>query len=96
MRIFEKTLTDAINIHLNKLEEYFDSDVIFYFGEIHPSHETFFRDFIEDLNSEGIKRERLTIFLNTPGGSAETVEKMVEIIRFHYREVFFVVAVYWM
>jgi Serine dehydrogenase proteinase len=31
------------------------------------------------------------VFLNTPGGSAETVEKLVEIIRFHYEEVFFVV-----
>ncbi len=31
------------------------------------------------------------MFLNTPGGSAETVEKMVEIVRFHYQEVYFVV-----
>ncbi len=31
------------------------------------------------------------MFLNTPGGSAETVEKLVEMIRFNYAEVYFVV-----
>lgn len=37
------------------------------------------------------KKARLVVFLNTPGGSAETVEKLVELIRFHYAEVYFVV-----
>lgn len=32
--------------------------------------------------------------LNTPGGSAETVEKMVNIIRQHYSEVYFIVPDY--
>ena len=31
------------------------------------------------------------VFLNTPGGNAEIVEKLVEIIRFHYKELYFVV-----
>ena len=39
-------------------------------------------------------RIRLVVFLNTPGGSAETVEKMVSVIRFHYEEVYFVVPDY--
>ena len=37
------------------------------------------------------KKELLIFFLNTPGGSAESAEKMVEIIRFHFSEVYFVV-----
>jgi hypothetical protein len=41
--------------------------------------------------SDEMKKPRIVVFLNTPGGSAETVEKLVELIRFHYREVFFVV-----
>ena len=36
----------------------------------------------------------MIVFLNTPGGSAETVEKMVSIIRFHYKEVYFVIPDY--
>ena len=50
-----------------------------------------FRDLIEDLNKGGKKRDKVVIFLNTPGGSAETAEKLVDIIRFHYHDVAFVV-----
>ena len=54
-----------------------------------------FRDFIEQLKKDNeFDRDRLTVILNTPGGSAETVEKMVNVIRFHYNEVYFVVPDY--
>jgi len=76
---------------LKKLEEYLKSDVIFYYGPIEPSVEKPFRDFIEDLINDKIKNDKLTIVLNTPGGSAETVEKMVNITRHHYKEVDFIV-----
>ena len=75
---------------LRALEEHFDADVIFYYGIIQSTNDKFFRDFIEKLAGEN-SHSRLAIFLNTPGGSAETVEKMVRIIRFHYDEVYFVV-----
>jgi len=69
--------------------------VVFYYREIHPSLEKAFRDFIELLKKDTeFDRNRLVIFLNTPGGSAETVEKMVSVIRFHYDEVYFVVPDY--
>ncbi len=91
MQIFDRTIQEILNKNLVDLESYFDSDVIFYYGEIHPSYEKLFRDFIEILKEEKPGRNRLTILLNTPGGSAETVEKMVEIIRHHYDEVYFIV-----
>lgn len=94
MRILENTILETLNIHLIELEKYFQADVIFYYGEIHPSYEKYFRDFIENLKADKSIQKRLTIFLNTPGGSVETVEKMVEIIRFHYDEVYFVVPDY--
>jgi hypothetical protein len=94
MQIFDKTIKDILNQNLEKLEQSFGSDVIFYYGEIHPSYEKIFRDFIETLKDEKPGKERLTILLNTPGGSAETVEKLVSIIRHHYKEVYFVVPDY--
>ena len=94
-RIYNDTIKSVLDERLRKIEYYFESDVIFYFGEIHPSLEKSFRDFIEELTKDPeFNRKRLTIILNTPGGSAETVEKMVSIIRFHYKEVFFVVPDY--
>ena len=73
----------------------FDGDVIFMYGEIHTAWVKTFRDFIEQLVADrGDDRDRLVVFLNTAGGSVETVEKLVEIIRHHYGEVYFVVPDY--
>lgn len=73
------------------LEAHFLGDVIFFFGAIYPSIEKRFREFLDKLKADGTPKARLIVFLNTPGGSAEIVEKLVEIIRFHYQEVYFVV-----
>jgi membrane-bound ClpP family serine protease len=76
---------------LSQLEAHFGADVIFFYGPICPTIEKIFREFIEKLKQDGAPKDRLAVFLNTPGGSAETVEKLVEIIRYHYKEVYFVV-----
>jgi Serine dehydrogenase proteinase len=89
--IFDSTLHEILNERLEKLEAHFKADVIFYYGPIASSLEKPFRDFIEDLKSDGVKNDTLCIFLNTPGGSAETVEKLVKITRHHYLEVYFIV-----
>lgn len=88
--IFDKTIHDILDERLKKLEDHFESDVIFFYGPIGDYIEKPFRDFIEQLK-DGDTQNKLTVFLNTPGGSAETVEKMVTIIRHHYSEVNFVI-----
>lgn len=94
-QIFDETIKDTLNSRLRKLEEHFSGDVVFYYGEIHSSLEKVFRDFIEEIKKdEEFDREKLIVFLNTPGGSAETVEKMVSVMRFHYKEIYFVVPDY--
>ncbi|MBK6698725.1 MAG: ATP-dependent Clp protease proteolytic subunit [Saprospiraceae bacterium] len=94
-QIFDETIKETLNQRLRKLEDYFNGDVIFHYGEIHPLLEKDFRDFIEEIKKDPeFDRNKLVVFLNTPGGSAETVEKMVSVIRFHYDEVYFVVPDY--
>ena len=73
------------------LESHFSGDVMFFYGPIYPSIEKRFREFIDKLKQDGTPKSRLVILLITPGGSAESVEKIVEMIRFHYTEVYFVV-----
>lgn len=95
MLLFDEKIKDILFDHIKMLEKHFTADVIFYYGEIHPGYTKTFRDFIEKLkNSNESTQNRLVIIMNTPGGSAETTEKMVEIIRFHYNEVYFVVPDY--
>ena len=93
--IFDATIKNILNEKLNELEKNFKADVVFYYGEIHPSLIRPFRDLVEDLIKDTTKGKtfdrRLAIILNTGGGSAEIVEKMVDITRFHYGEVYFVV-----
>lgn len=91
MRVFDSTIKETLNDRLGALEGHFDADVVFYYGEIHPFLAKPFRDFIEPLKHVPTPKARLVMFVNTPGGSAEAVEKIVEIIRFHYNEVYFVV-----
>jgi membrane-bound ClpP family serine protease len=89
--IFDLTLHNILNERLAKLETHFNADVIFYYGPIADSLEKPFRDFIEDLKNDPVQHDTLCIILNTPGGSAETVEKLVKITRHHYQEVYFIV-----
>ncbi len=89
--IFDSTMHDILNSRLNALEKHFNSDVIFFYGSIGNSLEKPFRDFIEDLKADTVKHDTLCVILNTPGGSVETVEKLVKITRHHYQEVYFIV-----
>jgi membrane-bound ClpP family serine protease len=66
----------------------------FFYGPLFPTVDKAFRDFIEELKSQPQEIKSLTIFLNTDGGEAETVENLVRIIRFHYSKVYFVVPDY--
>ncbi len=89
--IFDATVKELLNGKLLELEAKFEGDVIFYLGEIQSGMLRIFRDIIEDLKKDSIKQNRLIIILNTSGGSAEVAEKMVDIMRAKYGEVYFVV-----
>jgi hypothetical protein len=91
MREVDDQVRETLKSRVEAVEKQLEGDCIFYFGPIFPTVEKRFREFIEQLRKNGSPRNRLIVFLNSPGGSAETVERLVEIIRFHYAEVFFVV-----
>ncbi|MFL9864167.1 hypothetical protein PQR67_08305 [Paraburkholderia fungorum] len=91
VRIFDETIRNQLQDYAAKLETELGADVMYYSGEIHPALLVPFRHFIESLAKEADKKDALAIFLRTGGGSAQMVEKMVEITRFHYRSVYFVV-----
>lgn len=93
MQALDSTIKDILADRLNALEEHFESDVAFYYGAIDPSLGRAFRDFIEGLRADG-ENNRLVLFVNTGGGSAEASEKMVEVMRHHYDELYFVVPDY--
>ncbi|MGB3425630.1 MAG: hypothetical protein WBF84_16925 [Castellaniella sp.] len=80
-----------INRKLEDLETHFEADVLSYYGPIGTWAVKPFRIAIEKVAIDKNKKHRLVVVLNTGGGEVEAVERMVEIIRRWYDEVYFVV-----
>ncbi|HEV2613674.1 MAG TPA: serine dehydrogenasease [Gammaproteobacteria bacterium] len=95
MKILDQHISEALNDYGRKLQSHFGSDVVAYMGGIHPIVLPHFIEFIEALNRQDKNKQkypdRLVIVLTTNGGVVEAVEKMVEITRYHYKEIFFIV-----
>lgn len=82
-----------LNERLSALEEHFEADILTYFGPFEGG-ENFFLKIVEDLADDHNKREKINIVLTTGGGSANVVERYVNILRKHYDEVNFIVPDY--
>lgn len=88
----DHTIVNHINEKGKELEAELDSDVVCYYGQIHPQYFRVFRNFIEDVKAKSTRTNRaLSIVLRTPGGSAETTERLVTVVRNHYDTVNFVI-----
>lgn len=79
--------------HINEYRKRFfeDCDLICYYGGITNESIDFWNSQISHLNNKKNKKDKLTIFLYTTGGSVEVVEKLVEMTRRFYLEVYFVI-----
>lgn len=85
-------IKQSVNAKIAELENLLDSDVVFFYGQIHSNVVSAYRILIQKLQGkEKSGRKNLAVFLNTPGGSAETVERLSDINRYFYEKVYFVV-----
>lgn len=90
--LLDNTVKTSVRANCVALEHQLKGDVAFYYGSIDFGALKIFRDFIEKMSQVSIcNSQSLYFFLNSPGGSAEVAEKMVEIMRHHYAEISFVV-----
>jgi len=86
----------ALSHYCKEIEKVFGATVLAYVGSIHPA---FLRQYIAAIEEVAYGEDRkdkehpqrLIIVLNTPGGVVEAVEKMVEVTRANFDEVFFAV-----
>ena len=77
-----------LNAHLDKLEDILNADVLTIFSPIMTGLEKIVKDAVELFQN---RRTRVAIILDTLGGIAEVVERMVGVIRHHYDEVDFLI-----
>ncbi|KHS43386.1 SDH family Clp fold serine proteinase [Novosphingobium subterraneum] len=87
----DRVVIDIVNNAEETLEQHLDCDVLYYFGELRRGLITPFREAIERMAAQPTKREALGVCMTTPGGEAEAVEKMVQIARHHYDQVYAIV-----
>lgn len=84
------TASSAVEAVLNKklavLERRLTADVVAYFGAIADGTDEAFRDAIE---ARRVRKAKLAIVLETPGGYIEVAERIVTVTRNHYEEVEF-------
>lgn len=90
MSLLDDAVNQALRVSRQRLEERFDADVLAYYGEIATVWLPWFRGNLERMVERG-RKPTLLIVLNTPGGQVEAVEKLVEMIRYWYSEVYFLV-----
>ena len=89
---FDRSIIDLIHDRARKVEDLLKADVVFYSGLIHPAYFRIFRDFIESVKERSDRQEKaIANFLRTAGGSVETSERMVGVLRKHYDFVYFIV-----
>ena len=90
----EDSLKQLLNDKLAALEAYLGADILVYYGDLGPLPPNVFTKLIEELKNDAVKHDKLYVILTTRGGSAEIVERYVNILRYHYKEINFVVPDY--
>lgn len=86
----DDAIKSQVEFYLEQIESMTDTNVLSIISPIVYGLENLIRRSLEGIDSER-KKPRLSIILDTPGGIAEVVERMVNITRHHYREVDFYV-----
>ena len=84
----------SLNKKLLSLEEEFEGDFLTYYGSFTKDYDNFFLEVIEKLSNKKNKNNKIFIILTTNGGDATVVERYVNILRHHYKEVNFIVPDY--
>jgi len=90
----DNTIKDLLNSKLSAIERHFSADVLFYYGVLVNGVDGWFRKVVEELAADEQKKDKLVVILSTPGGSTETVERIVNVIRHFYNIVDFIVPDY--
>ncbi|MFS2151999.1 SDH family Clp fold serine proteinase [Rhizobium sp. Rhizsp42] len=93
MAVYDDIIFQVVKDAEAELSTKLDADILYLSSEMRMNIFAWFREIVEKLASRTEKKEAIAIFLTTPGGQAEVVEKLVEVVRHHYQLVYFVVPV---
>lgn len=90
----DTSIQELLTKRLIEIETHFNGDALVYCGAILDGNENSILQIVEDIATAANKKDKLFIILTTGGGSAIAVERYVNIVRHHYKEVNFIVPDY--
>jgi uncharacterized protein YdcH (DUF465 family) len=90
----DSQIREAVDKKIVAIEQHFNADVIFFYGPIGSGLPNEFREMIDELKKADKGYKRLCIVLTTSGGSANEVERCVNVIRNYYDEIYFIIPDY--
>lgn len=93
MAVYDDIIFSVVKDADAELTGKLDADIMYFNSEIRMNVFQWFREIVEKMAARPDKKNAIAIFLSTPGGQAEAVEKLVEVVRHHYALVYFVVPV---
>lgn len=91
MSILDNSIKQHLTYLNGELETHMGAAIGAYIGPIDPAYVKAFRALIEAIKASCPDKKKLALLVQSPGGSVEAVEKMVEIMRHHFEEVYFIV-----
>lgn len=90
----EKKTTKIVSQLLRNLEKVLEADVFTFYGPIVNGIEGTVKEIIEALHKHKDKHDSIYVILTTPGGSLPPVQRIVDILRYFYTEVNFIIPDY--
>jgi len=84
-------VADKLNSFVEELENRLGSHVLTFSGHIYQNADLFIRDAVEERKQKKPRRSKLAFFLETSGGFIEVVQRIVHVLRTHYRRIEFYV-----
>ncbi|MHB8858309.1 MAG: SDH family Clp fold serine proteinase [Thermoleophilia bacterium] len=87
-------IIQQLGIRAEELEAIFSADLVAFDSPILGGVDDYFRSVIEDIKGKNSGRDKLVVFLTTPGGYIEVVHRIVDTLRHHYGFVDFVIPNY--
>ncbi len=87
----ENTIKGMMNQTLKELEDKLGGDCLTINAPLQHSLPHYVMDMVEELKREDTHRNKIFVILTTLGGDAVTVERVVHVLRNHYKEVNFIV-----
>lgn len=90
----EKVVEAKLDERIQAIEASLNADAISFVGDIVHGVDNAFRDQVEGMARNEKRKDKLTVILETGGGSIEVVERIVKTLRHHYNYIEFIVPDY--